>query len=101
MRPDGIAIAPTAAAFFSAELWDAPPNQEAQGDIYRGNHGVYSGASSIGTAASSSTNCDNWRSTSGTAFAGRSGFSVPDEFTSFDTAATCDATFRRILCLEE
>lgn len=105
IRADGIAIAPTAAAFFSTTLFDVAPNVTADGSVYFGDVGVWSGAATPTIAGKGASNCTNWLSNSATAFA--AGGAVGDTATNtffnlFPADTACGAAFSmHLTCLQE
>jgi hypothetical protein len=104
MRADGILIAPTAAAFFSATLFDVPPNVTADGSLYLGVSGVWSGAVTPTTAGKGASNCSNWLSNSATTFAaaGAAGDTAANSFFDRWPADTaCDGANVHLACLQE
>jgi hypothetical protein len=106
VRVDGILIAPTAAGFFSATstLFDVPPNLTADGSLYFGAIGVWSGAATPTTAGKGATNCTNWLSNSATAFAtaGAAGDTAANSFFDMWPADTaCSAANVHLACLQE
>jgi hypothetical protein len=105
IRADGIPIAPTAAAFFSANLFDVPPNVTADGSVYLGYVGVWSGAATPTTAGKGANNCTNWPSNSATAFAagGTAGDTAANTFFNmFPTDNACGAAVgMHLTCLQE
>jgi hypothetical protein len=69
VRVDGIRLAPTAAAFFSAAQWDSAPNV-----TLRGEHAQYlivSGGSSLNQPGVAADTCSNWSSRVGSVISGR------------------------------
>ena len=104
IRPDGIPLASTADAFFSASLLDVPPNVTADGFAYFGNMGVWSGAARPANTGADATNCANWTSSSATAKgeAGAAGDSTANSFFNmFGTIVACNATWMSLACLQE
>ena len=107
IRADGIPLMPTAAAFFSATLFDVPPNVTADGFVYYGNDGVWGGAATMTTPGKDETNCVNWTSNSASASAGAgpSGDSAAqvyfDAWPSVPDGIACNATWMYLTCLQE
>jgi hypothetical protein len=104
IRSDGIQIAPTAAAFFSTTLFDVPPNLTADGSIYLGATGVWSGAATPTTAGRGATNCANWMSNSpaATAAVGAPGDTATNSFFNMWPAdVACNDTQTHLACLQE
>jgi hypothetical protein len=92
VRPDGVAIAPTAADLFSADFLDTAINQTADGQ-YVGNYGVWGGAQYPNEAGTQETTCNNWASSSNTNNGryGVAGYTY--QLYSFGLfSSTCDAT---------
>ena len=101
VRSDGIPLAPTARDFFSATVLDVSPNVTADGFVYYGSDGAWSGAATMTTAGSDATNCGNWLSTSGTGAFGRAGDSAVATFFDEWPATPCNATWTKLTCLQE
>ena len=101
VRPDGVAIAPTAADLFSADFLDTAINQTADGQ-YVGNYGVWGGAQYPNEAGTLGATCNNWASSSNTNN-GRSGGAVYTyQLYSFGLFSTpCDATNIILRCLQD
>jgi hypothetical protein len=99
VRPDGVAIAPTAEALFSAHPLDTAINVTADGR-YIADEGVWGGALAPYVAGTLETTCDNWTSP-GKDSTGRSGgaaFTDPQDYFGKDLA-TCDIP-KRLYCLQ-
>jgi hypothetical protein len=106
VRSDGVLIAPTANAFFSASLFDSSPNVTADGLNYFGYTGVWSGAASPTTVGTDASNCANWTSSNASAYGwlGAAGDSWTKGF--FDLfeqtiSSVCNANWDNLLCLQE
>jgi hypothetical protein len=100
VRSDGIPLAPTARDFFSTTVLDVSPDVTADGFVYCGSYGVWSGAATMPTAGSDATNCSNWLSTSGTGAFGRAGDSAVATF--FDGGPIpCNYQGGVLTCLQE
>lgn len=101
VRPDGVSIAPTAAALFSAEFLDTAISQSADGLQYFGYYGVWTGALYPDTAGAASTTCNNWASNSSLDYArtGISGFTSQGNFGRI--SIKCNATWNKLYCLQE
>jgi Collagenase NC10 and Endostatin. len=101
IRSDGIRLAPTASAFFSASMLDASPNVTADGSVYFGSNATWSGATTMTTAGSDATTCADWLSTSGTGTFGAPGDTSASEFFGAGAATCGAATWARLTCLQE
>jgi hypothetical protein len=106
IRPDGTPIAPTADMFFSPpqNLFDVPPNVSADGAIYFGATGVWSGAAMPTTVGRGATNCTNWLSNSPAAFAavGAAGDTAMNSFFNmWPGTVACNDAFVFLTCLQE
>lgn len=101
VRPDGVAIAPTAAALFSADFLNTAINQLADGTSYLGNYGVWTGAASPTTSGTAATTCNSWTVSNDTleAWSGTAAFTYQEKF--FGQWQTkCNATWMRLYCLQ-
>jgi hypothetical protein len=101
VRPDGVAIARTAAALFSATFLDAAINQTADGQYLR-NVGVWGGAPAPDEAGTVETTCDDWKSfdSGSTGRAGGAAFTYQQDFFGKDPA-TCDNPYNHLYCLQD
>jgi hypothetical protein len=61
-RMDGLALASSAAAFFSDKLIDVGPNQTAKGVYLPGDVRHWIGGKAMGAVGTSDLNCNNWKS---------------------------------------
>jgi len=94
VRPDGIPLTPDYVTLASA------PNVTATGD-YIGGVNVWSGAADAGSTGSAATTCDDWMA-GGAASSGTFGSAFVASPAFFgSTTGGCDATWRRLYCLEE
>lgn len=100
VRPDGVAIAPTAAELFTSTFLNTAINQSADGLSYSGYDGVWGGASNLSTAGTPETTCSNWTSTSGSVLVGYSGFTYVEKFYS-SNPGLCSSTGNHLYCLHE
>ena len=102
VRPDGVAIAPTAAALFSADFLNTAINQSADGLQYSGNTGVWSGADYPDSPGTLTTTCQNWTSAGSMDSApyGYAGYTYRRSFFG-RLSATCDVAYLRLYCLQE
>lgn len=102
VRPDGVAIAPTAAELFSAEFLSTAINQSADGLQYFGDYGVWTGASDPNVVGKPEWTCNNWTSSSGTdtAVGGISGYTYYAK-SFYRYFSTCNDTSTRLYCLQE
>jgi len=101
VRPDGVAIATTAAALFSADFLNTAINQLADGTYYLGNYGVWTGAASPTTPGTAATTCNSWTVNNDTleAWSGVAAFTYQEKF--FGKWQTkCNATWMRLYCLQ-
>ena len=101
IRSDGIPLAPTASAFFSASVLDVSPDVTADGSVYSGSYSVWSGAPTMTTAGSDATTCGNWLSTSGTGIGGNSGDTAAAMFFDEWKMNQCNSTWTKLTCLQE
>jgi len=101
-RPDGPAIAPTAAALFSAALHDVALYTAADLTAFFSNNGLWLGAGDPLTAGTSSSTCNNWTSSSSslTITSGRTGRTDTSQLWSMSSSA-CDSTTGHLICLQE
>ena len=101
VRPDGVAIAPTAGELFSATLLDSAVNQSADGSQYFGNVGAWTGAENPSTAGAWATTCENWTDSSEpNGYGGKAGFT--DEWGFFMASSSrCSADWMHLYCLQE
>ena len=102
IRMDGIPLAPSASAFFSATMLDVTPNMPADASYYFGIETIWSGAATMTTPGTSESTCGNWLESTGTPanFVGVLGnTSVQVFFGSQGTPCAADAT--RLVCLQE
>jgi len=99
VRTDGVLIAATAAAFFSANFYDSAPNVDAAGGGYLGNYARWSGATYFTTPGTSTTTCNDWTSSSSTQSApsGRIGSTYTFQYSS----TPCDASYARLVCAQQ
>jgi hypothetical protein len=102
VRPDGVAVTPTAAALFSADFLDTAIAQSADGLQYFGGYDVWTGASDPTAAGTTETTCNNWASSSDTSYAmtGMSGSTYKGYFFT-NSSNQCSVTWRRLYCLQE
>jgi len=101
VRPDGVAIAPTAAALFSADFLDTAINQTADGFLYFGDYGVWTGTLP-NTAGTETTTCNNWRNSHDTESAGGGTAGFTSQAKSFgNSVSLCSATGMHLYCLQE
>ncbi|MDD4997504.1 MAG: hypothetical protein PHI99_05100 [Syntrophales bacterium] len=100
VRPDGVAIAPTAGELFSATLLDSAVNQSADGSQYFGNVGAWTGAENPSTAGAWATTCENWTDSSEpNGYGGKAGFT--DEWGFFMASSSrCSADWMHLYCLQ-
>jgi len=101
VRPDGAAIAPTAAAFFASNYSETSITQSADGQLYFGSYAVWTGGLPTieGTAV---TTCNDWTSAgaANVAVIGLSGFTYQRSL--FGGAeSNCNATWVHLYCLQE
>jgi hypothetical protein len=99
IRSDGIPLAPTASAFFSATVLDVSPSVSADGSVNCWSCSVWSGAATM-TSAGSYMNCGNWLWTSGTGAIGYSGDTAAATFFGKWTMA-CSDNGTKLTCLQE
>jgi len=100
IRSDGIPLAPTASAFFSATVLDVSPNVTADGSVYYGNAPMWTGATTATAVGSDATTCGNWQSTSDTGATGLAGQTSASVFFSGGPTEPCN--FQDLLtCLQE
>jgi len=102
VRPDGVAIAPTAADLFSAEFLDSSIAQSADGLQYFGNYGAWTGAWGPTAPGTPETTCNNWTSSSdaNAPVYGVSGFTYQNRFFS-GGSCQCNADWNHLYCLQE
>jgi uncharacterized repeat protein (TIGR02543 family) len=104
-RLDNTLMAATAAALASPTATSllASPNSNAANNTWYGNNGLWSGASNLTTVGTAATTCMNWTSAASTSTGtgGRAGFSLYEDLLAFDPSATCNATTKRLMCLEQ
>jgi hypothetical protein len=100
VRPDGVAIAPTAEALFSAHPLDTAINVTANGQ-YIADEGVWGGALAPDVAGTVETTCDNWTSPGkgSTGLSGGAAFTYQQDYFGKDLA-TCDISSKRLYCLQ-
>ena len=98
---DGMPLAATASAFFSASVLDVSPMVFADGSVNCWSCYVWSGAATMTTAGSDTTNCGNWLSTSGTGAAGQVGDTSASVFFGELPTTPCNAAGRNLTCLQE
>jgi hypothetical protein len=100
VRPDGVAIAPTAAELFTLTFLNTAINQPADGLSYYGYDGVWGGAWNLHTAGTSGSTCDNWTSTTGfEVLVGYAGFTY-DSKVFATNYGTCNGSYH-LYCLQE
>lgn len=101
VRPDGVAIAPTAAALFAATFLNTAINQLADGTSYLGNYGVWTGAASPTASGTAASTCDNWTVHNDTleAWSGTAAFTYREKFFAHQQSK-CNATWLRLYCLQ-
>lgn len=80
VRPDGVAIAPTAAELFTSTFLNTAINQSADGLYYSSFEGVWGGAWDLTTAGTPETTCTNWTSTSGSVLMGYTSLTYRQKF---------------------
>ncbi|MEM6294136.1 MAG: hypothetical protein AAGA54_22850 [Myxococcota bacterium] len=99
VRPDGLPVAASPAAFFNAPLWDIPPHMEADGDIPSGGRTLWTGPAWDSTGSNAQT-CNNWQGFS-SGLAGRS--SRSDKVASIGSVDIddCDDSGFGLYCLQE
>jgi hypothetical protein len=99
-RPDGVAIAPTAAELFTSTFLNTSINQSADGLSYFGFEAAWGGASDPATAGTPETTCTNWTSTSdGGCWMGFAGFTYQQSSFAY-TTGPCSMAIR-LYCLQE
>jgi len=101
VRPDGVAVALTAADLFEADFLDSAIHQSADGLLYLSDYGIWTGAWSRTAAGTVNTTCNNWTSSSDANMAvyGTAGYTSRMFFTR--TTQSCAATWLRLYCLQE
>lgn len=100
-RPDGVLLAPTAAEVFTATLQSAPNTSANQNYAY-GNYGIWGGATSATAVGTAALTCTNWTVTTGsTGGGGRAGGTSQVMRFSLDTGNPCNATYIKLVCLQE
>jgi hypothetical protein len=99
IRTDGIPLAPTASAFFSANVLDVTPIVTADGSVSCSGCSFWSGAATMTTVGSDTTTCANWLSTSGTGTVGLGLDTSATEF--FDGGASPCNAWALLTCLQE
>lgn len=101
VRPDGVAVALTAADLFEADFLDSAIHQSADGLLYLSGYGIWTGASSRTAAGTANTTCNNWTSSSeaNMAIYGTAGYTSRIFFAR--TTRSCAATYFRLYCLQE
>jgi len=102
VRPDGVAIAPTAAGLFSADFINTGIAQSADGLQYLGYYWVWTGAQDPTTAGTLGTTCNNWGSAGSAdyAYTGNSGLTYQRNFFG-RLQERCNATYIHLYCLQE
>ena len=98
---DGIPLAATASAFFSAALLDVSPNSTADGSVRYANYVVWSGAATMTTAGTDTTTCGNWQTQSGAGSSGIAGDTSATRFFGNSSSTSCSFGFGLLTCLQE
>ena len=99
VRPDGIAIAPSATELFTSTFLNTAINQYADGLSYSAFDGVWGGAWNPSTAGTEASTCSNWTSNIGSPLAGFSGFTWVGNFFGKYYGA-CSQSYR-LYCLQQ
>ncbi len=101
VRPDGVAIAPTAEALFSAKPLDTAINVTAAGEYLR-NVGVWGGALTPDVPGTAATTCSDWTSPDkeSTGLSGRAAFTYPQDYFG-KVLATCADSSKRLYCIQD
>ena len=99
VRPDGVAIAPTAEALFSTKPLMTAINVTVDGQYLR-NVGVWGGALTPAVEGTVETTCDNWTSPDkySTGLSGWAAFTYPQDYFGKESS-TCDVP-KRLYCLQ-
>ncbi|MEM6991143.1 MAG: hypothetical protein AAF721_11615 [Myxococcota bacterium] len=100
VRPDQLAIAPTAADFFDNPLWDIPPHMYADGEVPNNPQTAWTGPAWDTTGVSSQT-CNNWQGSTGSGLAGRTSRSDKTAAIASVELDDCDDSGERLYCLQE
>ena len=102
VRPDGVLLADTDDALFTAALWHAPINVHADKSYFLANSYVAGGANTPTEAGTDMNNCGDWKSPSGQGLIGRVLYSsVLEAFGDGPfTSSACDSANLRLYCLE-
>lgn len=100
VRPDGVAIAPTAAELFTSTFLNTAINQTANGLSYYGYDGVWGGAWDLHTPGTSASTCENWTNETGfEVLVGYAGFTY-DKKVFATNYGNCSST-HHLYCLQE
>jgi hypothetical protein len=101
VRPDGVPIAASAAAFFQPDGWDSAPNLDRRGAV--SDSAIVVGGTSLLEPGTSEDTCANWTSTADTTplLQGRSQSADPFGFFYGYESITCAPAVHGMLCLQE
>lgn len=100
VRPDRLALAPTAAAFFDQALWDIPLHMEADGTVPSTSQTTWTGPDWNSTGSSGQT-CANWEGSVGNGLAGRSAYSDKNVAIASVDIDDCDDSGANLYCLQQ
>ena len=103
VRPDSVAIAPTAAELFSADYLNTAICQSADGTQYLGGYVVWGVALDPNTAGTLESTCSNWTSSGSANYAraGRSGYASHAGGYFGGNSDPCNVAWYHLYCLQE
>lgn len=85
---------------FTATYWDTSLNLTADGTTFIGNNDAWGGGTTLTLVGGDGWTCSGWTSTSGSAAAGRAGFTRVYDLLSYDSGSGCGQSFH-VYCLQE
>jgi hypothetical protein len=98
-RVDGVPLAASAELFFQGTTFGVPPNMSADGSVYYGQTGVWTGAVSPTTVGTAASTCGDWLSTSGQGQSGVAGDTSVDVFYG-QFSVNCNSAGLKVACLQ-
>lgn len=99
-RVDDVAVLPATAAWATASYFDASPNLSVDGSMTFGNSADWAGATSLTTAGTAVSTCNNWGSTTASAWTGNANRNQISLFFG-SSLVQCNNPSVPITCLQE
>jgi len=102
VRPDGLPLAPSAAALFASAYTDVALDVSADGALLFVNDSVWNGSASWSAAGTAASSCSDYTATSGGgAISGITGDTYAGWLVGQNQVDTCSDAANRLLCLQE